>query len=392
MTNKELIVGNDEYNVLIAGAGITGSLLALGFSIKGVNVSIYDVKSSLELLNRDRVYAINHSSRRLLEQLNLWKKLSPYMIPFETLSIVDTGLSKSVLMKCSDLINMNLKYNAIGWTIDHKFLMSCLTEELVKASNINTNYNELTPRTNILFDYFFAADGALSVSKNKLNIKSIKYRYEQACLTFKAILRVPYTKRAYEIFRNDGPMALLPMGSNTFQIVISAPYYKCKKLEKLSYSTFLDHIATFLPKNIEIDALINQPQTFPLSLSLSTRLSRKNNFLVGEAAHSIHPVGGQGLNLCLRDIKDVLSLLKPDHNSRKYKSYILFYFRRYIDILTTIIITHSLATIVSKDMIFLKHIKLVSYYILSKFNIVRQYTLLFMTDGINALFIPFKNK
>ena len=84
---------------------------------------------------------------------------------------------------------------------------------------------------------------------------------------------------------------------------------KSDNLIELPISNFLDKVATFLPEGIEIDSLYNKPQAFPLRLSMSRKLLKKNCFLVGEAIHSIHPVGGQGLNLCLRDVITLQSLI-----------------------------------------------------------------------------------
>ena len=303
---------NKTKHVKIIGSGITGSLLALALSNKGFNVSIFDIKSPNELLKRDRIYALNHSSRKLLQEIGLWKDLIPSLTPFETLSISDQSISKSLIIRSNDLISINSKYKAIGWTIDNKIFMSYLIEKLTNSSNIKTNYKNSSDVDNQIYDYIFAADGIFSKSRNKLQISSYRHQYQQACITFKALLRVPYPDRAYEIFRNDGPLALLPMGLNKYQLILTAPIDKCKRLEKLPYSEFLDLIATYLPAEIEVDALITEPQTFPLTLLMSSKLINKGIYLVGETSHSVHPVAGQGLNLCLRDISDLLTLITLD--------------------------------------------------------------------------------
>ena len=65
-----------------------------------------------------------------------------------------------------------------------------------------------------------------------------------------------------------------------------------------------------LPYDIEIDSVCNKPEVFPLQLSLPFKLDTRNKYLVGESAHSLHPVGGQGLNLCLRDVNDLSYLIR----------------------------------------------------------------------------------
>ena len=201
-------------------------------------------------------------------------------------------------------------------------------------------------------------------------------------------MRTPYEKRAYEIFKKDGPMALLPMGDNLFQIILSSSLEYCNELKNLSYSNFLDKIATLLPKDIEIDALTNKPQIFPLNLSIPSRLTSNNCFLVGEAAHSIHPVGGQGLNLCLRDIRDIVSSITFASSEQKNINYWIFYISRYIDILSIIIMTHSLVSLFSNQNIILKYIRSLIFYLLIKIKFLRTCIILLMTDGINLFLKP----
>ena len=120
----------------------------------------------------------------------------------------------------------------------------------------------------------------------------------------------------------------------------------------------------------------------------SIPLINKGIYLVGETSHSVHPVAGQGLNLCLRDITDLIELVNLDYRETKFMRLVCFNCCRYIDILTTIIITHSLANFFIKDTFFARLIKKISFYMLSKYLIIRKLVLLIMTDGIHFLIKP----
>ena len=177
----------------------------------------------------------------------------------------------------------------------------------------------------------------------------LNYKYVQACVTFKALLRVPYQKRAYEIFRHEGPMAILPMGNNIFQVVWSAPLDKCRYRNSLSESIFLDNLAAVMPEGLEPDIMIGKQNYFPLSFSLPLDLSMGKHILVGESAHTCHPVGGQGLNLSWRDVKELRTLLiKSKSNLISIKSVPKIYSRkRYFDILTIGLFTDFLIRLFS---------------------------------------------
>jgi 2-octaprenyl-6-methoxyphenol hydroxylase len=94
----------------------------------------------------------------------------------------------------------------------------------------------------------------------------------------------------------------LPLGEGLVQVVWSAPQGRCRQLESLGDAAFLDALAGALPDRFQPDALLDQPRAFPVSLQWARRQHRGHTVLVGESGHRCHPVGGQGLNLCWRDV------------------------------------------------------------------------------------------
>ncbi len=373
-------------HVKILGAGPSGSLLAIALASLKIKVSLIDILDINQILSRDRTYAITHSSRKLFEKLDIWQQIESIATPFQELSVYDEEIKRTLLLTTNDLSRSNLVNKAVGWTIDHYAFMNFLFKRINSSSYIDLTLNSFINKDITYYDYYFAADGILSSSRKKWNIGIFTKKYNQKCITFKAFLRAEIKNRAYEIFRKDGPMALLPMGSDLYQIIISSPSSNCEELLKLPKAIFLDKVSTFLPEGIEIDSLYNQPESFPLFLSISKKLSKGNNFLIGEAAHSIHPVGGQGLNLSFRDIESLLILFKENqhqtNNATLTKaSRMNFTIYRYIDILGVSLITHSLVILFSNSSIILKPIRILGFIILTKLHLARKLLLSFMTEG-----------
>ncbi|WP_269622982.1 FAD-dependent monooxygenase [Prochlorococcus marinus] len=367
----------------VIGAGPTGCLTAIALAHNKYDVTLTDLLSEEQLLKRDRVYAITHSSRRFFEKNHIWNDLNSIMKPFKRLIIEDSFLNNKITLDRNDLKKCNYSSKDLGWIIDHKDLMGYLFEKIKRNQNIklllqsdlNDNFNS--------FDYYLAADGVSSSSRKKWNIKRMRIPYNQSCITFKALLRSINTNVAYEILRPDGPMAILPINSDLYQIVLTAPSNKCHKLLSLSSADFLDKIAITLPPSIEIDCLYNQPQCFPQELSIAYSLNRGNNFLIGESAHSIHPIGGQGLNLSIRDIGAIIELLNNSRepNSFRLKEYTIFILSRYIDILMISFITDSLIRIFSNKSLLLIPFRRFAFTILNKSSFFRIIILSLMTDG-----------
>ncbi len=380
-----------ELIIKVLGAGPSGALLAIALANINTEVYLFDILDMEKLLSRDRSYAITHSTRRLLEKLGIWSELNNKAIPFKELSIIDSVINKNIILSTKDLEENNYKSKAVGWTIDHKILMEVLFEKLSKNNKINLQLNCLQIKDNRDYDYYFAADGISSKSRNKWNIGTYSYRYRQKCITFKALLRVNHSNRAYEVFRQDGPMAILPMGHDLYQVIISTTSSICENLITLPTSLFLDKVSTMLPSGLEIDSLYNNPEVFPLSLSVSKKLIVANKFLVGESAHSLHPVGGQGLNLSIRDI-NALTLLLNDRKNRNYNGLIskrsksFFILNRYIDILSTSFLTHTLILIFSNSFTVLRFIRYFTFSLLRKAPYLRRLLLSLFTDGFSFLF------
>ncbi len=374
-------------NAKVIGAGPSGSLLAIALASFDVKVYLFDISNKEKLLSRDRTYAITHSSRRLFERLGVWSELKNKAIPFNELSVCDSVIKKSILLSTKDLRQFNRRTNAVGWTLDHYVLMDVLLKKIENINLIDMKLNSTIINENLTFDYYFAADGISSYSRKKWNIGTYTYRYRQKCITFKALLKVKHKNRAYEIFRQEGPMAILPMGKDLYQLIISSPSSICEKILKLPNHLFLDRISSLLPDGLEIDSLYNKPEVFPLSLSISKKLTIDNKFLVGESAHSIHPVGGQGLNLSIRDINSISEFLS-DSKNRNYiglfssQSKANFILSRYLDIIFTSFLTHLLIIVFSNTMLIFKLPRKLAFIMLSRLKHLRRLLLTLFTDGI----------
>ena len=303
----------------VIGAGPTGSLSALALVAAGWQVQLEDPLSTAQLCERCRAYAFNHSSRRLLQRLGLWQAVSPLLVPFNTLALIDNGVERSLRFASSDhapdaalpVPQDDDGQQPIGWIGRHGPLMTLLLERLRHEPNVQVLLGDSNgaapgqPPRPPAFDLVIAADGPASATRAALGIRSWGWDYRQHCLTAEIELRGAPPDRAWEVFRPEGPMAVLPLGEGLAQLVWSAPASRCREREALDPAAFLDRLSGVLPPPLEPDGLRDRPKAFPVGLRLASRLSRGRTLLVGESAHRCHPVGGQGLNLCWRDVAEL---------------------------------------------------------------------------------------
>lgn len=369
----------------VIGAGPTGALAALALAQAGWAVQLRDPLSAEQLQERNRAYAFTHSSRRLLERLGLWAELESRLVPFHSLHLVDGALGRAVNFGPEDLPRpaAAAAERPVGWIGRHGPLMALLLAQLQRHPAVTLQLGSANPGVDPAWDLVVAADGPASPTRTALAIGCWGWRYRQCCLTAEVDLRGAAAGTAWELLRPEGPFAVLPLGGGRFQLVWSAPASRTRQLEGLDGAAFLDALAAVLPEGLEADALLDQPRAFPVALQLARRLSRGRTVLVGESAHRSHPVGGQGLNLCWRDVAVLHRLaaratagrLSPRRLGAAYGR------RRWPDLLLILLSTDALVRLFSSRHPLLLALRRPALALLAASPALRRLTLAVMTDG-----------
>ncbi|QNI88198.1 FAD-dependent monooxygenase [Synechococcus sp. ROS8604] len=376
--------------IRINGAGPTGSLLAIGLANFGYSVHLFDPLTAEQICSRSRAYALTHSSRRLLTRLGFWNELVPFLSPFKTLRLEDRGINRFVNFTESDLHSSNQSTQSVGWILDHSSLMKLFMSRLEGSPHINLHLGETTHQQAKPLDFFglvIAADGPRSPTRSQFSFPWWSHTYTQGCLTAKVHFRDLDSEYAFECFRPEGPLAILPLGNSDFQVVWSAPLRRCRQLAGLERSAFLDQLCTILPQGLEPDALLDSPAAFPLEISFAPKLNRKNVVLVGESGHRCHPVGGQGLNLCWRDVDILLQIMTSASCVRRGLKTVpgAYSRRRYFDLLTVALATDLLVRLFSNRQSALLLVRRFGLFMLKHSPLFRRISLQAMSDGPSTL-------
>ena len=391
LTDREL---PGSLSVSVCGAGPTGALLALGLVSLGCDVELFDPLSKDQIASRSRAYAITHSSKRLLQRLNLWTELQPHLVPFTRLRLEDQAVAPQVWFGLQDLAPVNRESGAIGWILDHKPLMQLLLERLQSHQGLVLRLGEAVATqcssSAQRFDLQIACDGPRSPHRQAWGLPFWSMPYRQGCLTMKVLLRGAASATAYEIFRSEGPFAVLPLGGQIFQLVWSAPFNRCRERASMDPAALLDLLATVLPVGMSPDALLDQPLAVPLQLSLAPQLGRGHRLLVGESGHRCHPVGGQGLNLCWRDVSDLLDLVSQQRKRqislprlvRRYSR------RRLPDLVLIALSTDGLLRLFSNRFLLLLPFRSIALWLLQRLAVLRKLCLQAMSDGPMTFVLP----
>jgi len=196
-------------------------------------------------------------------------------------------------------------------------------------------------------------------------------------------LRGSAPHQAWELFRPEGPFAVLPLGGDAFQLVWSAPMARLRQLEAMDGAAFLDALSAALPDALQAEVLLDRPQAFPVSWELAWPLQRRGLLLLGEAAHRCHPVGGQGLNLCWRDVaalgvlaeRCIAGRFPPSALPARYAR------RRWLDILLVLLATDALVRLFSNRQPLLLPLRQLALTLLGRWPLLRRLSLQAMSEG-----------
>ncbi len=378
---------NKILKIKIVGAGPTGSLLGIALSRIGCQISLLDVKNEKQIVDRDRAYALTHSSMKILKELDLSLDIEKNINSFQKLIVQDSRLRRRVSFDSEDISSINSNSKSIGWILNHNYLMDLLLSKVKSISNITLILGQKNVQDSEDYDLVIAADGIHSETRKSSGIKEIKFNYKQSCLTTKILIRNANSHTAYELLREEGPFAILPMGDDLYQIVWSASGKKCSQRLTLPKSILLDRIASIIPEGYEPDSILGMPNAFPISFFMARSFYKGKLILVGEAAHSFHPVGGQGLNLCWRDVHSITKTINLIQSKPKYsKLYLSIYsLTRFLDVIFVAISTDTLVRLFSNKSSLGYLVRRIVFKLMSMFSIVRKLIINLMTSGLYRL-------
>jgi 2-octaprenyl-6-methoxyphenol hydroxylase len=335
----------------VRGAGPAGALAALALADAGWTVTLVDPSPFQRLVASSRAYAFTQSSRRLLQRLGLWERLVPALQPFDRLDLTDLGCRQGLCFGSTDLRGAAARPLPVGWIGAHQALMETLLARLEAhpAIQLQLGVHADPGRAAEDADLIVAADGSRSPTREGLGIGVWRHAYGQQCLAAQVSLRGAPPGTAWERLRPEGPFALLPMAEGRFQVVWSAPAWRCRQLESLSPAAFLDALASVLPAGVDVVSLEEPPRVFPVQLQLTRRLHQGRTLFLGETAHRCHPVGGQGLNLSWRDVAVLHHLAQRVRAGRLPLERLpaSYGLRRWPDLCLTLLITDGLVRVFS---------------------------------------------
>ncbi len=320
-------------DLIIVGGGLNGPLVALAAARAGLSSTVVD---ALPLDTRTdpgfdgRSYALALASVRMLAALGLWAELGPRAQPMHRIQVTDGRVGDAGVFLGLDFQSAEIEEGPMGHMLEDRVLRRALLDALAATPGIThlpatrvvaqdtrpdgaqvtlANGDVLTGRLIV------GADGRASGTAQRAGIRRTGWGYGQTALVCAIAHEHPHHGTAHQLFLPPGPLAILPLQGNRSSIVWSERADRARAFAALPPDDYLTVLRPRFGDFLGRIALEGDRFTYPLGLSLANAFVADRVALVGDAAHGLHPIAGQGLNAGLRDIAALAHVLS--HASRR---------------------------------------------------------------------------
>ncbi len=313
----------DDFELLIAGGGLNGLLLGIACAGAGLDCAVVDREAPAAMLDHGfdgRSSAIAYGSQQVLSALGLWPAIMPEAEPILEIRVADDN---APLFLHYD--HRELGTDApLGWIVENRVLRRALIgraralPHLAFLAPLEVGKVETSPAAaaatlsdgrRLGVRLVAAADGAGSRLRHAAGIGIVDWRYRQTAIVTTVHHERPHHGIAVEHFLPAGPFAILPMTGNRSSIVWTEREEFAPRLMALSDAAFAAELAARFGDFLGTVEPVAPRWSYPVGLMLAERYVDRRLALVGEAAHVIHPIAGQGLNLGIRDVAALAELV-----------------------------------------------------------------------------------
>jgi len=318
---------NNTYDIIIVGGGMVGLATATGLAQAGYHVAVIEkgqLDDDFSFETQMRVSAINNLSQKLLTQIGAWNEIpSQRLSVYRRMFIWEEKHQQTLEFDATDIAQPEL-----GHIIENRVITTALKKVLLNsdfANHISLYENaqwknfyidsdkvsiSIKEGTTLEGKLLIAADGARSKIRQQLSIPTTINSYQQKALVALIHSEKPHARCAWQKFLETGPLAFLPMhDKNTHSIVWSLSDDLAEQLSALGKDDFAAKLTQAIGEKFGKLDVLSDIHQFPLIAAHAKDYYRHRVILIGDAAHCIHPLAGQGVNLGFKDAQEMIQIL-----------------------------------------------------------------------------------
>ena len=323
---RQLDTNHIDYDVVIVGGGLIGASLACALADQPLKIAVIEAVpfgSSSQPSFDDRSIALSLGSKRIFDAIDIWADVKNQATAIRHIHVSDRGRFGMTRLDCEDQGVEALGYVVVSRELGVAFakrLPSLSNVELIcpaqlKSVEIKQEKALLTIEhqqqlKNISARLIVAADGRESLVRQSLGIKTTDWDYQQTAVIANIKTQKPHNNIAYERFTHSGPIAVLPLIDDRSAIVWTCENEQVEAIMGLDDDAFLNAFQKKFGYRLGRLLKAGARHAYPLRLVHSKEQVRHRLALIGNAAHSLHPIAGQGFNLGLRDVATLAEILQ----------------------------------------------------------------------------------
>ena len=311
-------------DAIIIGGGLIGPALALSLAQAGFRVTVLDRVAVARRGAPDfdgRAYAVALGSARLLQALGVWGGVEDKAEAIRDIHVAE-GVPVDLPLLHFD--PRELDEGRVGWIVEDRWLRGALLAAMEAADGVTqlapvevagVDYGSATAKVRLAdgraltAPLVIACDGRRSAVAEAAGIRRLRWGYGQTGLVNAIAHELPHDGLAHQSFFPGGPFAVLPLPGDRSSLVWSERTAEAERLQALDDDAFTAEIAARIGPRLGRIELAGQRWAYPLDLTLAERYVAPRLALAGDAAHGIHPIAGQGLNIGLRDVAALAEVL-----------------------------------------------------------------------------------
>jgi len=322
---------HDAYDIVIAGASFAGLALAKALSVASqgqFRIAILDRKApapnGTTMQSDARAFALSASSRYLLERIGVWAHICDDAQPVEKIEITDSPLGAGVrpvllawdnVLKSGDpasyIVPSGAVLKALSASVKSDHTITELRPANIASMTPTPRHQQLTLEDGRMVSatLVVAADGQKSSLRQMQDIAVVRWNYDQRGIVTTIAHAKPHHATAVQHFLPAGPFALLPLTGQRSCITWSETASEAERIIAGDDAQFLAELDQRLAGRLGAFDIVGPRQSWPLSMHLARNYIADRFALIGDAAHGVHPLAGQGLNLGLRDVAALVDVV-----------------------------------------------------------------------------------